>query len=244
MSRASLGRLIAVGVLVCGACSARAQDLSEAARLSVLEAKLSSLEAEMTLLEDLQAIKRLQSAYGYYASKGMADELADLFADDPRVTLEIGGRGAYVGRERIRQFFRHESNRLREGEIFNHVMGQEVIHIADDGKTAKGRVRSLVQAGRYGGDGRWIEGPFENEYVKEDGVWKFSKVHWYITVNASYADGWHKKSHPLEGPLEDLPPDLPPSDDFEAYPAAYFKPFHYLHPVTGKPVVFRLEDER
>ena len=235
--------LVAIGIFSCAA-TIQAQVLPESTRVSVLEAKLSSLETELTLLEDLQSIKRLQSAYGYYSSKAMGDDLADLFADDPRVSLELGGRGIYLGKDSIRDFFNHDVNQLAEGELFNHVVGQGVVNVAPDGKTAKGRWRTLIQAGTYGEDGRWIEGPYENEYVKEDGVWKFSKIHWFVTLNASYDEGWHNKSYPIEGPLQDLPPDLPPSDDFKAYPGAYVKPFHYLHPVTGKPVTYQLEDQQ
>lgn len=230
---------ILIPAIIAAAASAGpapAQELPEPTRLSVLEGKLSSLETELARLEDVQAIKRLQSAYGYYASKAMGDELANLFADDPTASVELGGRGRYVGKDSIRAFFNHDANRLAEGEMRNHIIAQGVVHVAEDGKTAKGRWRALIQAGSYGEDGRWIEGPYENEYVKEDGVWKFKTVHWYITINASYDQGWHNKSFPIEGPLQDLPPDQPPSDDFKAYPEPYFKPYHYLHPVTGKPV--------
>lgn len=221
------------------ASAAGAQSLPESTRLSVLEAKLSSLETELERLEDVQAIKRLQAAYGYYRSKAMGDELADLFTDDPTASVELGGRGVYLGKDSIRAFFNHDANRLATGEIRNVIIAQGVVHVAEDGKTAKGRWRALIQAGTYGEDGRWIEGPYENEYVKEGGVWKFKTVHWYVTINASYDEGWHKKSYAIEGPLNDLPPDQPPSDDFKAYPEPYFKPYHYLHPVTGKPVTWK-----
>lgn len=235
--------LLVISVVVCST-SVPAQVLPEATRLSVLEARLSSLQSELTLLEDLQAIKRLQSAYGYYRSKAMGDELAGLFADSPTVSVELGGRGVYIGRSSIRDFFNHDANQLAEGEILNHVVGQGVVHVASDGKTAKGRWRTLIQAGTYGEDGRWMEGPYENEYVKEDGVWKFSKVHWYITVNGSYDEGWHNNAFPVDGPLQDLPPDQPPSEDFKSYPETHFKPFHYVHPVTGEPISFEQGDEQ
>jgi hypothetical protein len=33
---------------------------------------------------------------------------------------------------------------------------------------------------------------------------------------------------------EEVPPDLPPSFEYEAFPTYYFVPFHYAHPVTGE----------
>ena len=116
---------------------------------------------------------------------------------------------------------------------------QGVVHVAPDGETAKARWRTLVMGGTYGQDGTWTEGPYENEYVKENGVWKLSKVHWYMTRERLVRRGLAQEARcPRAGPLADLPPDRPPSEKYEAFPAFYLPPYHYLHPVTGKPVAW------
>lgn len=212
--------------------------ITEDRRIAILQAKLASLQKQVELLEDAKAIERLQQAYGYYVSEGMGSEAAALFSDSPTASIELGQQGVYVGKERIRAFLTHGGDGLKEGEIRESPIMQGVIHVAPDGKTAKGRFRMLVMSGMAGQDGRWTEGPFENEYVKENGVWKFSKVHGYTTVSGSYDEGWHKKPFPVEGPLADLPPDRPPTEKYEAFPSFYLPPYHYLHPVTQKPVAW------
>ncbi len=207
-------------------------------RMAILQAKLASLEKQVELLEDAKAIERLQQAYGYYISEGMGSEAAALFSDNPSASIELAQQGVYLGKARIRAFLTHGGEGLEDGEIREAPIMQGVVHVAPDGKTAKGRWRTLMMSGTYGQDGLWTEGPFENEYIKEGGVWKFSKIHWYTTVIGSYDQGWHKKAYPAPGPLPDLPPDLPPTDKYAAFPSFYLPPYHYLHPVTHKPVAW------
>jgi hypothetical protein len=207
-------------------------------RVAILEAKLASLRHQVTLLEDAKAIERLQQAYGYYMSEGLGSEAAALFSDSPAASIELGQQGVYFGKKRIREFLTHGGEGLKEGELREGPVMQGVVHVSPDGRSARGRWRTLIMGGTYGEDGTWTEGPFENEYVKEDGVWKLSKVHWYMTVKGSYDQGWHKKRLPAPEPLKDLPPDRPPSEKYESWPAFYLPPYHYTHPVTGKPVAW------
>jgi hypothetical protein len=231
------------------ASAGRAQeDSSAAARLDALEAELIALEREIGRAEDTKAIKRLQRAYGYYVDKKLSREIGALFADDPATTAELGGSGVYVGRARIADFYDRiiGGEGLKQGQLFNHMILQGVVHVAADGRTAKGRWRALIQLGEHGESATWAEGPYENEYVKENGVWKFSKVHWYQTFSAPYSPGWHKAPQPLDPPLADFPPDRPPSVVYGSYPAVYQPPYHYANPVSGRcePEVCVVENER
>ena len=63
------------------------------------EDKLAQLDARITRLEDLNAIERLQKAYGYFVDKGQWTQLSELFTDD--ATLEIGGKGLFLGKARV-----------------------------------------------------------------------------------------------------------------------------------------------
>jgi hypothetical protein len=213
-----------------------AEQLPATSRLAALETELTSIEREIGLLEDTKAIKRLQRAYGYYVDKKLSREIGALFADAPNTTAELGGSGVYVGRARIAEFYDRiiGGAELEPGELFNHMILQGVVHVAPDGRTAKGRWRALIQIGEHGESAVWAEGPYENEYVKENGVWKFSKVHWYQTFSAPYSPGWHMAPEPMSPPLTDFPPDRPPTAVYESYPGVYQPPYHYRNPVSGR----------
>jgi hypothetical protein len=194
-------------------------------------------EAERTIarVKDWHELENLEDAYGYYLDKNLWNDIADLFATDG--SMELAQRGVYVGRERVRGFLTHvfgpegpQANRLG-----NHMQLQPVIHVSPDGKTAKIRVRLLQQLGSYGGRASWGGGVYENEAVKEDGVWKFKSEHVFNTFTADYDGGWAKApGRGLPGPSKTYPPDRPPSMVFAMFPSVYAIPFHYKNPVTRK----------
>jgi hypothetical protein len=216
--------------------------INEERRVQLLEAKIASLQQQVERLEDRRAIERLQQQWSHYVSEGLAEEAAALFSDSPSASIEFAQMGVYRGRARIAQFLKAAfpvgNSVLRETPVM-----QPVIHVAADGRSARARWRSLVLAGRHGEDGRWEEGPYENEYVKENGAWKIQRLHWFTTVSGSYLKGWHREAYPIAGPLRELPPDEPPSIRYEAFPKFFLPPFHFYHPITGAPVAWEAQME-
>lgn len=227
--------VLSAALLFAGSLGAQAP-AADLSRLSALETELTGLERDMQLLEDTKAIKRLQRAYGYYVDKKLSREIGALFADAPETTAELGGSGVYVGKARIAEYYDRVigGEGLKPGQLFNHMILQGVVHVADDGRTAKGRWRALIQIGEHDKNAVWAEGPYENEYVKENGVWKFAKVHWYQTFSAPYSPGWHKSAQPMDPPMADFPPDRPSSTAYQSYPSAFQVPYHYKNPVSGR----------
>jgi hypothetical protein len=218
-------------------CSRRSPNKAEdREKRVVLQRQLELLESEADRIEDVRALKRLQRAYGYYVDQGLWNQAADLF--EPQGTIEIGLDGVYVGQERVRQYLLaygsgHEG--LRHGQLNEHLMLQPVVHVAEDGHTAKARWRALIMAGQLGESAFWGEGVFENEYVKQNGIWKISKLHWYQTFMVPYKGGWAKNTDSTGGIYvsKRIPPDRPPSERYEVWPEVYTPPFHYKNPAPS-----------
>ena len=200
-------------------------------------AQIAALEARADRIKDANDIKRLQRAYGFYLDKAQWDQIADLFTAS--ASVEYANEGVYVGQDHIRAYLKKLGgghNGLVEGQLNNHPILQPVVHVAADGLTAKARWRALIQIGQYKKSASWGEGTYENEYVKEGGVWKISKLHWYVGFVAPYEGGWAKVK-PVDAFVSDvakaMPPDQPPSVVYKPYPAAFVPPYHYANPVTG-----------
>ena len=75
---------------------------------------------------------------------------------------------------------------------------------------------------------------YENEFVKEDGVWKFS-VDQRTTRGGrpTTAAGWQTAAR-VPGPSQTYPPDTPPTFKFQMFPNVYEIPFHYASSRDGQ----------
>jgi hypothetical protein len=205
-----------------------AQSSSDAARLAAFRERVARLE-------DVDAVENLQAMFGYYFDKGLWNEAADLFASNGE--FEYGQSGVYIGRERIRRaMLLFGPQGLRQGYLNNHMMLQPVITVAPDGRTATGRFQGMVMLSEPGANGVWGVGIYENKYVKEGGVWKIRKLHFYPTGFTDYDKGWARSLLPMKGQSALFPPDKPPTVVYRALPGNYIPPFSYPHPVTGKPL--------
>jgi hypothetical protein len=218
--------IAAAAVVALGACST-----GDSAKLASLEVELASLRTQAQRADAYIDILNLQSIYGYYVDKSQWDQAADLFAKN--ATLEIAGRGLFTGQDRIREYL-HQLGPLEYGKLFNHTQLQPVVHVADDGVSAKARWRSFMMVGHLGKEARWGDAVYENEYVKEDGTWKISKLHSFITFYVDYDRGWNKGAVELPKHLETLEPDAEATVKYGAFPEVFIPPYHYKNPVSGK----------
>jgi len=222
---------IAASVVVAAALDGRWAYSQGAPTVAALAVRAAALEREVALLEDLNAIKKLQRSYGFYTDKQLWSDAADLFSADG--TIEVGGRGVYEGPERIREFLRlHGPETPQPNRLFDQMQLQPIVHVAADGLTAQGRWHVFAQEAVHGEYAHWGLGVLENDYVKEGGIWKIRRHHFYTTMYTPYEAGWGKTAIPNDAPSADLPPDRPSTVAYEAFPKAFVVPFHYDNPVT------------
>ena len=199
--------------------------------------ELAELEAKVRELQDIEEIKKLQHIYGYYLDNRLGDQIIDLFSDDTEL-VDIGG--VYLGKEGVKKVFKRFGGGPIPGEMQLHAMEQPVIDVDPDGRTAKGRWRIIwSRTQKIEGELKalWAQGLYENEYIKENGKWKFKKLVLWINYRTPYEDGWVKTPIAGRGNTMELPEEIRPDKPSTVpgpYPSTDFLPFHYKNPITGK----------
>ena len=186
----------------------------------------------------MEQLERLNAIYGYYLARNQWDDLAGIFSRDG--TIEIAMRGVYEGPASVRRNLNlYGEQGIHHGLLHNHMQYQPVIDIAPDGRSAQMRSRAFSIMGQYETYSMWMGGVYENDYIKEDGIWKLQRDQVFNTYFVPYNVGWKDAvPRPPPGITDSNPPDAPPTHPFEMYPTAFVPPFHYPNPVTGRRVVW------
>jgi len=182
--------------------------------------------------ESVRAVKRLQETYAQYSQFGLWSEMAALFADDAQLSY---GAGSARRREAIQNYFLtafgEGTNGLKPGGLHTQIVLRPLINVSADGQAAKGRWWELSMTGQYGGKAEWAAGIFENEYVRERGVWKIARLRYNPMFAGSYATGWrnvdedqkivpyHFTPDETGVPVPDLPDAAMPPTDPKMNPA-------------------------
>jgi hypothetical protein len=220
------------------------------AKIEMLEAKiqtLGDLEAKIRVLEDIEEIKKLQRAYGYYLEHMMVEDILDLFADGEDSELWVSA-GKFKGKEAIGRLYRYIRGSFTDPEFLHQIMQLSgIVHVNPDGVTAKGRWYGFeahalpLKGGKI--NPAWMNGIYEVDYLKQGGKWKIKKLRWCMTFRASWTQSFVDPSKRDDSPLDRSQlqnPALGPRGTPEEtrYPSGFICPFHFENPVSGKRTVF------
>jgi hypothetical protein len=219
------------------------------ARLDEMQRELDVVRHELGVQADIQAVRTLQFKYGYYMDKCLFAEIVDLFAEDASLYFM---NGIFRGKRGARRLYGGASglDGPAYGMLFEHIIAQDIVDVAPDRRTAQGRFRCFLQAGVHQSKkdaparipAQFLEaGIYENEYAREDGVWKIKTFNYRIVYQARFEEGWaHSPREPLmvSGYTATFPENPRGPDELRepppVWPETFIMPFHYPHPVTGK----------
>ena len=146
------------------------------------------LEARINKLEAIEEIKNLQARYAYLIDSLQIEKIPDLFADSFMAEYDTMGT------------FRTKSELFRFFETFSTVSSMMCHHqltplIELDGDMATGIWYLFGPFTLNTPEGKiavWCQGKYENEYVKENGEWKFRLLKFKYNLLSPYEDGWVK----------------------------------------------------
>src|SRR5258706_11620878 len=109
-----------------------------AEEIAALRGEVAALTQRLGILEDIQAVRTLHFKYGYYMDKCLFGEIVELFAQDAEINF-LGG--FFRGKAGARRLYGGATgmNGPVDGMMFEHLHAQDIVDVAADRRTAKGR---------------------------------------------------------------------------------------------------------
>ena len=153
----------------------------------------TDIEKRIAVLEDIEEIKKLRAKYCYLVDAGVAgdssklDELITLFTEDATADFEF--LGVHEGKEAVTKFYMEVVPAAISYSA--HMVSNSIIEV--DGNQAHGKWYFLVPAtGKAENRAVWIQGRYEEEYVKIDGEWKWKSLIARFDHITPFDEGWAK----------------------------------------------------
>ena len=146
---------------------------------------MSELEKRIKRLEDLEAIRDLPRRYAHLVWQGKALETVELFSIDGAVDLGPNDGGRIVGRENLRAIY---SEKVGTDEMMLHPFVHN--HIIDlQGDTASGTAYLDLRCTKEG-ESLMGSGFYEDQYLREEGRWKFKERKLTMCYLVPPTKGW------------------------------------------------------
>jgi len=202
----------------------------------------------LALAEAFDGAENVSNAYGYYIDQFAWRDTAAVFSRDG--WKELSYIGTFVGKDRVLGSLIQRYGEGGPNDAFQaiHQKTQPYVTVLGDGERAHIRTRLMQFNSSSTGPGSWIGGIYENQVVKEDGVWRIHGMDLDYVWLADYATGWTgidpqagRRFAPTAEQLAAFGPDASlRGEPFAPYPRIAPMGFHFANPVSGREPELRL----
>ena len=151
--------------------------------------RVNEIEKTVRRLDDIEQIKKLQASYVYLTDTFQMEALMDLFTED--MVLDFTGAPQRIYVDNKATFRTMYDGAGKYYSMMQHITSTPLIDV--DGDRATGTWYLLGPLTRKTDKGPlaiWEGGRYDNKYVRENGVWKISKLVFNFTLHCKYEDGW------------------------------------------------------
>ncbi|MEH3107854.1 MAG: nuclear transport factor 2 family protein [Sphingomonas fennica] len=143
------------------------------------------IAARIARLNDEDAIRNVQNAYGYYVDRRMWTDAAGLFAADGAIGTARGPAGIRRALEAM------GPEGLATGDLNERPIFDLIVEVQPGGREARARGIELgLLADGAKRQGAWEFAVFESRFVKDGGLWKLKALDRTPLLRADYATGW------------------------------------------------------
>lgn len=145
----------------------------------------AELEDRIARLEAKDAIRALKARYAAACDSGFdLGLLGELFTED--AIFDAGAFGRFSGRRAILDYYATMPATITWG--LHYVAGPR-ISVGDDGQTATG-AWYFLQPATMNDRAVWVMGTYHDEYRRDGGEWRFSRVELSVEAVTPFESGW------------------------------------------------------
>jgi len=160
--------------------------------LEEISSRLARLEARVTLLQDVEAIRSLRQRYHEYVNEGRHGEISELFAEQG--VVDFGELGRRVGRKAIHRFFAEEliNDDLSFIKQFNH---NHAVEVSGDRATGS----SYLEAKNVlAGEATRVAARYDDTYLRSDAGWRIQEMKLTLYFVTPFSHGWEEAAQTQE----------------------------------------------
>ena len=147
-----------------------------------LEARVKALEGAVQNLDDQEAVRKLRYRYHECINEGKHGEILDLFTTDG--VLDFGYLGKAHGRAELAKFFGGVSQLLSFVKQFVH---NHMVQVQGDTGTGLSYLEAKTVSK---GESYLVAARYDDEYVKQNGQWKFKSMRLTPYFTVPLREGW------------------------------------------------------